>query len=108
MFSFISLPMPAKTILVTLFFLTLCTGVCTCFVIDKKQGGLRFLLLLLFTASIGAVMLLYASIIPAERAKANIPAIAIRFAQRPILLPILLWLIALLYFLRHPNGMDAS
>ena len=99
MFSFIALPMPAKTILVTLFFLTLCTGVCTCFVVNKKQGRLHLLLLLLFTASIGAIMLLYASIIPAERAKPNIPAIAIHFSEWPILIPMLLWLIALLYFL---------
>ena len=99
MLSFIALPMPAKTILVTLFFLTLCAGVCTCFVVGKKQGGLRFLLLLLFTASIGAVMLLYTSMIPAERAKPNIPAIAIRFSEWPVLLPTLLWLIALFYFL---------
>lgn len=97
MLSFASLSMPFKTLLVTALFLSLCTGVCTSSLVGRKQGKLRQLLLLLSTAVLTAMMLLYTSIIPAERAKPNIPSIAIGFAELPILISVLLWLLILLY-----------
>ena len=97
MLNYASLSMPFKTLLVTALFLSLCTGVCTSILVGKKQGKLRQLLLILSTASLAAMMLLYASIIPAERAKPNIPSIAIGFAELPILISVLLWLLILLY-----------
>ena len=100
MLSFASLSMPFKTLLVTALFLSLCTGVCTSILVGKKQGKLRQLLLILGTAALAAMMLLYTSIIPAERAKPNIPSIAIGFAELPILISVLLWLL-ILFFLIH-------
>ncbi len=99
MLSFASLSMPFKTLLVTALFLSLCTGVCTSILVGRKQGKLRQLLLILSTAALAAMMLLYTSIIPAERAKPNIPSIAIGFAELPILISVLLWLLILLYLL---------
>ena len=97
MLNYASLSMPFKTLLVTALFLSLCTGVCTSILVGKKQGKLRQLLLILSTALLAAMMLLYTSIIPAERAKPNIPSIAIGFAELPILISVLLWLLILLY-----------
>ena len=86
MLNYASLSMPFKTLLVTALFLSLCTGVCTSILVGKKQGKLRQLLLILSTAVLAAMMLLYTSIIPAERAKPNIPSIAMGFAELPILI----------------------
>lgn len=97
MLSFASLSMSFKTLLVTALFLSLCTGVCTSSLVGRKQGKLRQLLLLLSTAVLAAMMLLYTSIIPAERAKPDIPYVAIWFAELPVLFPVLLWLLILLF-----------
>jgi len=97
MLNYASLSMPFKTLLVTALFLSLCTGVCTSILVGKKPGKLRQLLLILGTAVLAAMLLLYTSIIPAERAKPNIPSIAIGFAELPILISVLLWLLILLY-----------
>ena len=100
MLNYASLSMPFKTLLVTVLFLSLCTGVCTSILVGRKQGKLCQLFLILSTASLAAMMLLYTSIIPAERAKPNIPSIAIGFAELPVLFPVLLWLL-ILFFLIH-------
>ena len=97
MLNYASLSMPFKTLLVTALFLSLCTGVCTSILVGRKQGKLCQLLLIMSTAALAAMMLLYTSIIPAERAKPNIPSIAIGFAELPILISVLLWLLILLY-----------
>ncbi len=100
MLNYASLPMPFKTLLVTALFLSLCTGVCTSILVGRKQGKLCQLLLILSTAALAAMMLLYTSIIPAERAKPDIPSVAIGFAELPVLFPVLLWLL-ILFFLIH-------
>lgn len=89
MLNYANLPMPGKTVLVTLLFLLICTGVCTCLYVRKKQNRNKKLLLLLCTLAISAMMLLYASLIPAERAKPNIPEVALWFADQPLVLPVL-------------------
>jgi len=97
MLNYASLSMPFKTLLVTALFLSLCTGVCTSILVGRKQGKLCQQLLILSTAALTAMLLLYTSIIPAERAKPDIPSIAIAFAELPVLFPILLWLLILLF-----------
>jgi len=98
MLNYENLPMPGKTALVTLLFLLLCTGICTCLYVRKKQSRSQKLLLLLCTLAISAMMLLYASLIPAERAKPNIPDIAIWFAEQPLILPLLIALGIAVFF----------
>ena len=100
MLNYASLSMPFKTLLVTALFLSLCTGVCTSILVGKKQGKLRQLLLILSTAALAVMMLLYTSIIPAERAKPDIPSVVIGFAELPVLFSVLLWLL-ILFFLIH-------
>ena len=89
MLNYANLPMPGKTLLVTLLFLLLCTGVSTCLYVRKKQSRSQKLLLLLCTLAISTALLLYASLIPSERAKHNIQDIALRFAAQPLFLPLL-------------------
>lgn len=98
--TYTALAMPFKTLLVTALFLSMCTGVCTSIIVGRKQGTLRHLLLLLSTAALSAMMQLYASIIRAERAKPDIPSISIWFAELPLLFPVVLWLLTLV-FLGH-------
>lgn len=98
MLNYLSLPMPGKTALVTLLFLLICAGVCTCLYVRKKQTKGRLLLLLLCTLVISAMMLLYASLIPAERAKPNIPDITLWFAAQPLILPLLTTCVVTAFF----------
>jgi len=88
MTAFISLPMTIKTLLSTLLFLTSVGGICAVFLIGKKQGKASLALLIFSTALITAMLLLYASVIPAERAKPNIPAVSRWFSDIPLLIPI--------------------
>ncbi|MBQ3232316.1 MAG: hypothetical protein IJA93_05050, partial [Clostridia bacterium] len=88
MTAFISLPMTIKTLLLTLLLLTSVGGICAVFLIGKKQGKASLALLTLSTALITVMLLLYASVIPAERAKPNIPAVSRWFSDLPLLIPI--------------------
>lgn len=84
------LPMPWKTTIVTLLFLTLTAGICTSTFVGKKQGRVKQLLLPVCTLAVAAVLLLYASVIRAERAPAYIPAISLWFEQQPVIFPVLI------------------
>ena len=97
MISFASLPISAKTLLVTALFLSLCTGVCLSIIVGRKQGKMRQLLLIASTLTLSVIMLLYASIIPAERAKPDIPAFVLRFTAFPMLFPLLLFVIIIAF-----------
>ena len=84
------LPMPLKTTIVTFLFLTMVTGICTSIFVGKKQGRVKQILLPVCTLAVSAMMLLYASIIRAERAPAHIPAISLWFEQQPVIFPLLI------------------
>ena len=92
MITYASLPMTFKTIIATLFFLTMIAGVCTCILVGKKQGRIKQLLLPVCTAAVAVMLLLFASVIRAERAPAHIPAISLWFEQQPVIFPLLVWL----------------
>lgn len=98
MLNYANLPMYMKTILVTLLFILLCTGVCTCLFVHKKKDR-RLLLLSLCTLVIGAMMLLFASLIRAERAKPNIPDIALRFSELPLVVLLLIAFAVSVFFI---------
>ena len=98
MISFANLPMPAKTLLVTTLFLSLCTGVSLSIIVGRKQGKMRQLLLIVSTLTLSVIMLLYASIIPAERAKPSIPTFVLNFTALPVLFPLLLFVIIISFY----------
>lgn len=93
------LPMPLKTTIVTFLFLTMVTGICTSIFVGKTQGRIKQLLLPVCTLAVSAMMLLYASIIRAERAPAHIPAVSIWFSQQPFVFPLLIWLAIAAFFI---------
>lgn len=84
------LSMPWKTTIATLLFLTMATGICTSIYVGKKQGRTKQLLLPVCTLAVAAILLLYASVIRAERAPAHIPAISLWFEQQPVIFPLLI------------------
>ena len=92
MMTYASLPMTFKTIIVTVFFLTMTAGICICILVGRKQGRAKQLLLMLGTSVMAGMLLLYASVIRAERAPATIPAVSLWFEQQNVILPLLLWL----------------
>ena len=98
MMTFASLPMMVKTIIATLLFLTMVTGICACVLVGKKQGQIKQHLLAVGTAVIAAMLLLYASVIPAERAPAHIPAVSQWFEQRSVIFSMLVWLAIAAFF----------
>ena len=75
MITYAALPMSLKTIIATLFFLTMTAGICTGLIVGKKQGKIKLILMPVCTAVMAAMLLLYASVIRAERAPAHIPAV---------------------------------
>ena len=83
------LPMPWKTTIATLLFLAMVTGICTSIFVGKKQGRVKQILLPVCTLAVSAMLLLYASVIRAERAPANISAISLWFEQQPVIFPLL-------------------
>ena len=84
------LSMPWKTTIATLLFLTMTAGICTSIYVGKKQGRVKQILLPLCTLAVAAMLLLYASVIRAERAPAHIPAISLWFEQQPVIFPLLI------------------
>ena len=98
MMTYASLPMAFKTIIATLLFLTMAAGICTCLLVDKKQGRVKLIFLLVCTAVITAMLLLYASVIRAERAPAHIPAISLWFEQQSVIFSLLVWLAIAAFF----------
>lgn len=92
MITFASLPMALKTIIATSFFMTMIAGICVCILVGRKQGRVKQFLLMLCTSVNAAMLLLYASVIRAERAPDNIPAVSLWFEQRNVILPLLIWL----------------
>ena len=84
------LSMPWKTTIDTLLFLTMVTGICTSIYVGKKQGRGKQILLPVCTLAVSAMMLLYASVIRAERAPAHIPAVSLWFEQQPVIFPLLI------------------
>ena len=98
MMTYASLPMDFKTMIVTLFFLTMVAGICTCILVGKKQGRIKLILLPACTAVIAAMLLLYASVIRAERAPAHIPAVSLWFEQQSVIFPLLVWLAIAAFF----------
>ena len=99
MITFAALAMPFKTIIATLFFLTMIIGLCTCIYVGKKQGRVKQILLSAGTAVIAAMLLMYASVIRAERAPAHIPEISLWFEQQPFILPLLVWMAFAAFFI---------
>ena len=85
MITYASLPMILKTIIATVFFLTMTSGICICILVGRKQGRTKQLLLMLCTSVMAAMLLLYASVIRAERAPANIPAVSLWFEQQNVI-----------------------
>ena len=59
MITYTSLPMNLKTIIVTLFFLTMIAGICTSLIVGKRQGRVKRILLPVCTAVVAAMLLLY-------------------------------------------------
>ena len=98
MMTYASLPMPFKTVIATLFFLTMVTGICTCILVGRKQGRIKLILLPVCTAVIAAMLLLYASVIRAERAPAHIPAVSLWFELQSVIFPLLVWLAIAAFF----------
>ena len=98
MITYASLPMNLKTIIVTLFFLTMTAGICTSLIVGKRQGRVKRILLPVCTAVVAAMLLLYASVIRAERAPAHIPAVSLWFEQQPVILLLLVWLAIAAFF----------
>lgn len=98
MITYAALPMSLKTIIATLFFLTMTAGICTSLIVGKKQGKVKMILLPVCTAVMAAMLLLYASVIRAERAPAHIPAVSLWFEQQPVMLPLLVWLAIAAFF----------
>ena len=98
MITYASLPMNLKTIIVTLFFLTMIAGICTSLIVGKRQGRVKRILLPACTAVVAAMLLLYASVIRAERAPAHIPAVSLWFEQQPVILLLLVWLAIAAFF----------
>ena len=45
MMTYASLPMDFKTVIATLFFLTMIAGICTCILVGRKQGRIKLILL---------------------------------------------------------------
>ena len=84
------LPMPLKTTIATLLFLAMVTGICTSIFVGKKQGRVKLFLLPVCTLALAAMLLLYASVIRAERAPAHIPAVSLWFEQQPVSVPLLI------------------
>ena len=84
------LPMPLKTTIVTFLFLTMVTGICTSIFVGKKQGRVKQILLPVCTLAVSAMMLLFTSVIRAERAPAHIPAVSLWFEQQPVIFPVLI------------------
>ena len=98
MMTYASLLMFVKTTIATLLFLTMVAGICTCLLVGKKQGKVKLILLPLCTAVMAAMLLLYASVIRAERAPAHIPAVSLWFEQQPVMLPLLVWMAIAAFF----------
>ena len=98
MMTYASLPMSFKTVIATLFFLTMIAGICTCILVGRKQGRIKLILLPVCTAVIAAMLLLYASVIRAERAPAHIPAVSLWFEQQSVIFPLLVWLAIAVFF----------
>ncbi len=98
MMTYASLPMGFKTAIATLFFLTMVAGICTCILVGRKQGRIKLILLPVCTAVIAAMLLLYASVIRAERAPAHIPAVSLWFEQQSVIFPLLVWLAIASFF----------
>lgn len=90
MISFIELDMAVKTPLLTVLFLLCVTCVCTAILIGRKQGLPRLCLLTAESASLFFMLILYASVIPAERAKPDIPKISLWFSGQSLLIPLLI------------------
>ena len=98
MMNYAALPMTVKTIIATLLFLTMVAGICTCMLVGRKQGCVKLLLLSSCTAVTAVVLLLYASLIRAERAPAHIPAISLWFGQQSVIFSLLVWLAIAAFF----------
>lgn len=98
MMTYASLPMHLKTIIATLLFLTMTAGICTCLLVGKKQGAVKLIALPVCTAVVAAMLLLYASVIRAERAPAYIPAISLWFEQQSVVFSLLVWLAIAAFF----------
>ena len=98
MITYAALPMSLKTIIATLFFLTMTAGICTNLIVGKKQGKIKLILMPVCTAFMAAMLLLYASVIRAERAPAHIPAISLWFEQQSVIFSLLVWLAIAAFF----------
>ena len=98
MMTYASLPMIFKTIIATLLFLTMAAGLCLSFLAGKKQGKIKQIILPACTAVIAAMHLLYATVIPAERAPQDIPAISLWFEQQSVIFSLLVWLAIAAFF----------
>lgn len=99
MMTFAALPMSFKTIIATSFFLTIIVGLCACIYVGNKQGRVKQVLLCVGTVVVAVMLLMYASVIRAERAPAHIPAISQWFEQQSLILPLLVWLAIAVFFI---------
>ena len=98
MITFASLSMAFKTSICTLLFLAMAGGICLSFFVGSKLGKVKLILLPVFTSLLAVMLLLYASVIRAERAKPNIPGISLWFEQLPVVFPLLVALSILAFF----------
>jgi len=116
MTAFAGLPMAFKTLIAILFFLTMITGICTLIFTGGKKGYAEKFLLAACTLVMATMLLLYASVIPAERAKPEIPSVSLWFEKQPVVFPLILWLAIAAFFLkviwgehrRYQNAVTAS
>ena len=116
MLTYAALPMTFKTIIATLLFITMSAGICTCIFVGGKQGRAKQILVPVCTVIAAVMLLLFASIIPAERAKPNIPSIVLWFTQLPVIPLLLVWLACAIFlvmviaeeFKRRKNAITPS
>ena len=116
MITYESLPMSIKTPVCTLLFLGMSGGICLSIFVGAKQGRVKQALLPVFTGILAVILLLYASVIRAERAKPVIPAVALWFEQQPVVFPLLVLLACIAFFImvtmeeytRRKNAITAS
>lgn len=116
MIAFESLSMPLKSLMITLLLLIMESGISVCLMIEKKQGAVRLALHIALTLSTAAVMLLYAAVIPAERAPAYVSPVAAEFVKIPLAFTLVLAPTALILFVasiaeeikKHRSAITAS
>ena len=116
MMTFASLSMSIRTPICTLLFLAMSGGISLSIFVGAKQGRMKQVLLPASTGILAAMLLLYASVIRAERAPAHIPPVSLWFEKQPVVFPLLVMLAIIVFFImvtmeehtRRKNAITAS